>query len=125
MDVTTAVSPPHCFKIRDMITEKMRRDDNWFAGVEASMYVCVYVWVGVFALIRCGDRTAFYWKRLTYILNDAFARYICCDWVNGSEPSPHYLYAHAVRELSNCMSQRVGLYRPVDMSRLLMADENI
>lgn len=52
--------------------------------------------VGVFASIRCGDRTAFYRAVLTYILNDAFARYVSCDWARSSTHLPHHLRAHAV-----------------------------
>lgn len=44
--------------------------------------------VGVFASIRCGDGTAFYRAVLTYILNEAFARYVSCDWARSSKPSP-------------------------------------
>lgn len=48
-------------------------------------------WVGVFALIHCGSGPHST-ERLTYILHDAFSRYIFCDWVKCSKPPPCNIY---------------------------------
>ena len=89
----------YCFKLRAVTTAVC-------VVVTRQRQVCVCVCVCVRACVpacvcksgcvridplRGPDRIPLNWL-LTYILNDAFSRYICCDWAKDSRPPPYHLH---------------------------------